>query len=344
MKKAVILSILLPLFSVAQDYDYSPAINRNLEILFDNYLIDYNRMINIDPSLSPVDTIGIIEVLRAGNGHFLNGRETYNDTLRTNWVCSSSGNINTVNIQNLAINATYQRELIHFDASGRDTLIEVLFDTIGTGTFVKVQDLKMFYNNFGLDSVAIIDGLGGVGNEVFYSFNRSATGRLESLVAAIYFAGANYPIQTLLYYENNNGSLDSINLKNNLTGEVEEQLRPTIDANGKVIEFSIYERDFNNEWEIYDTYILSTETFFNLVENSKAFNFSLFPNPANDQIRVDLNEKAAYSIYHLSGTLMQEGDLDPNQSISLEKLNKGVYVIMLELADGSRSAQRFVKN
>lgn len=344
MKKVIILSLFLPLFGFAQDYDYSPAINRNLEILFDNYLIEYNRMINIDPTTSPADTFGIIEFIKDANGHYLNGREVYDDTLRSNWTCSSNGNANTVDIQDLAINFAYQREIIHFDASNRDTLIEVLFDTIGNGTYVKVQDFKLMYNNFGLDSAAVIDGAGGFGNEVFYSFHRSATGQLDSLVAAITFAGSTYPIQTLIYFENSNGSLDSINLKNNLSGTVEEQVRPTNDASGKVIEFSIYERDFNDEWEIYDTYILSTESFFNLVENSTAFDFSIFPNPAKDQISLNLKDPANYQVFHLSGTLMQDGSIDPNQSIDIESLNAGVYVLMLELKDGSRSAQRFVKS
>ena len=172
MKKAIILSFILPLFSVAQDYDYSPAINRNLEVIFDNYLSDYNRLINIDPTTSPVDTIGVIEVLRSANGHYVNGREIYDDTLRSNWLCSSNGNSNTVDIQDLASNSVFQREIIHFDGSDRDTLIEVLFDTIGNGTYVKVQDFKLMYNNFGLDSAAVIDGAGGFGNEVYYSFHR----------------------------------------------------------------------------------------------------------------------------------------------------------------------------
>lgn len=341
MKKVITLLFLAPLALVAQDYDYSPAINRNLEMLFDNYLIDYNRLINIDPNTANNDTIGLIEVLRNGMNHFTEGREFVNDTLRSQWTCTSLGNKNTVDITQVSSGTVIQRENIYFDANGRDTLIEVYLDTTGMGNLAKAQDFKLFYNNFGLDSAAIVDGGGGIGNEVYYNFRRNAVGKLDSLVAAITFAGAAYPIQTLIYFENVNGSLDSINLFNNLTGEVEEQVRAKSDANGKVYEFSIYELDNNDEWSIYDTYILSTETFFNVVENAHSFDFKLYPNPSQNEIQLDLAEKASYRIFHLSGTLMAEGEYT-GQRINIEDLADGVYVMNLELQDGTTSSQRFV--
>ncbi len=344
MKKIYTLLFLIPLSLLAQDFNYSPAINRNLEMLFDNYLIDYNKMVNIDPNTNPLDTFGVVEIYRNGIGHYTAGREFSNDTLVSNWICSSMANKNIVGIQDLARGSVIQRDEIHFDANGNDTLIEIYAETSTPGSLTKIQDFKLFYNSYGLDSAAIIDGAGGFGNEVFYSFRRNATGKLDSLVAAITFAGSAYPIQTLIYFENANGDLDSINLLNNLTGVIEEQVRAKSDANGKIYEFSLYERDMNNEWSIYDTYVLSTESFFNMVENAQAFDFEIYPNPAQKEIRLDVNQPGAYKLYHLSGTLFNSGEYVAGESIQIESLPEGVYVLYLELNDGSRSTKRFVKN
>ncbi len=345
MKKALTLLLLAPLALLAQDYDYSPAINRNLEMLFDNYLISYNKIINYDPNTSPVDTFGIVEVLRDANGRFLHGREIIDDSVSTNWQCSNPGGVNTVDIYDLQNgNVLVQRDKIYFDANNRDTLIEIFQDTSGAGNLTKVQDFHIHYGNFGIDSAEVTVPGGGVGNEVYYTFRRDAVGRPDSLIAAIYFSGASYPIQTLIYYEGSNGHLDSINLRNNITGQIEEQVRVQNDANGKVYEFSFYERNLNNEWSIYDTYVLSTETFFNLVESAQSFDFSLYPNPAQKEIHLNFAEKASYRIYHLSGTLFAEGEYTQGQTINIEDLPKGVYVLNLELADGSASSRRFVKD
>jgi len=343
MKKTFLALFLIPAALWAQDYDYSPAINRNLEMLFDGYLIPYNKIINIDPNSSPIDTFGLVEVYRDANGNFLNGRETYEGNITTNWNCSHSGNLNEVYIVDAQTGDSLQYEKLYFDANRKDTLTEIYMDTAGTGNLVKVQDLRLFYNNFGIDSASVTVPGGGVGNEVIYMFRRNSVGKLDSLIIGITFAGTPYPIQTLIYHENVNGSLDSINLMNNLSDEIEEQVRTKVDGNGLVYEFSFYEKDMNDEWSIYDTYILSTETFFSLVEGAKAFDFELYPNPAQKQIRLDLKQNANYRIYHLSGTLFQEGEYIRGNAIDIENLPAGIYVMNVELANGDNSSLRFVK-
>jgi len=329
---------------MAQDYNYSPAINRNLEMLFDNYLSSYNKIINIDPTTMPVDTFGTVEVLRDAQGQYINGREIWLDTVRTNWLCSMQNGVNVVDMVDVQNgSAILQKDRIHTDASGRDTLIEIYVDTIGNGTLVKSQDFYLFYDNFGIDSAALISTGGGFGSEVLYMMRRDAVGRPDSLVIAISFVGVPYPVQTLIYYENSNGGLDSINLYNNFTGEVEEQVRATNDASNKVIEFTFYEKDMNDEWDAYDTYILSQETFFSLMEGPQAFEFSLYPNPAQDFIQVDLNQNCDFRIFHLSGAVMKAASLSQGEAINIEDLPEGVYFLQLELADGSTAGQRFVK-
>lgn len=344
MKKVLLGLILAPALILAQDYDYSPAINRNLEMLFDNYLMSYNRLINID-TMTPVDTLGWVEVLRDAQGHYVNGREVIEDSVSTIWNCSMQNGVNYVDILDMQNGgARVESHRIHTDAMNRDTLIEIYMDTNGTGNLTKVQDFYLYYNNFGIDSAAVIAPGGGFGNEVFYNMRRDAVGRPDSLVVAISFAGSPYPIQTLIYYENVSGGLDSINLRNNFTGEIEEQLRVKNNAANKVYEFSFYERDNDGEWSIYDTYVLSTETFFNLMESRPDFKLSFYPNPAQKALNIDLSEKASYRIYHLSGNLMQAGNYLPNEAIAIESLSPGVYFLQVELENGNTAGARFVKN
>lgn len=340
MKKVLTILFLIPFALIAQDFDYSPAINRNLEILFDNYLIDYQKIINVDPNTNPIDTFGIVEVYRNANGRYFNGREFVNDSLSTEWFCSIQNGVNIIDILDLQNgSALVQKEKIHFDNSNRDTLIEIFLDTAGNGVLSKVQDFQLFYNNFGLDSAAVTVPGGGVGNEVFYSFRRDAVGRLDSLVLAITFAGSVYPIQTLIYYEGTNG-LDSINLRNNLNGLIEEQVRVKNDPNDKVYEFSFYEKDMNNEWSIYETYILSTESFFNLLEDADDFKIQLYPNPASRELHLELNQEADYKVYHLSGQIIKQGHLS-SEILNIADLSPGTYVLYLDLENGESASKVF---
>lgn len=343
MKKFLFALILAPSLILAQDYDYSPAINRNLEMLFDNYLMSYNRLINIDSSATG-DTLGWVEVLRDAQGNYVNGREVVNDSLSTIWNCSIQNGVNYVDILDMQNGGmVVESDRIYTDAMNRDTLIEIYMDTVGAGNLSLVQNFQLFYDNFGIDSASITVPGGGFGNEVIYMMRRDAVGRPDSLVIALFFFGTPYPIQTLIYHENVNGGLDSINLMNNFTGEIEEQVRVKNNASNKVYEFSFYEKDSTDNWSIYDTYVLSTETFFNLMEARPAFNLSFYPNPAQKALNLDLNQNAKYRIYHLSGTLMQDGNYLQNEAINIESLSPGVYFLQVELANGNTAGARFVK-
>lgn len=344
MKKLILAVILSPAFLVAQDYNYSPTINRNLEMLFDNYLMSYNRLLNIDSSNGSLDTLGWVEVLRDAQGNFIQGREIVEDSLSTIWNCSMQNGVNVVDITDMQNGGqVVQKDRIHRDAMNRDTLLEIYIDTSGNGTLTKFQELKLFYNNFGIDSASLVEQGGGIGDEVIYNMRRNAVGKPDSLVVSISFAGTPYPIQTLIYYENVSGGLDSINLRNNLSFEIEEQIRVKNNANNEVYEFSLYEKNSNDEWEKYDTYVLSTETFFNLMEASQDFSFNFYPNPAQKSLSLSLNQNASYRIFHLSGTLMQSGTYLQGDHIDIEALPQGVYFLQVELNDGRVAGERFLK-
>ena len=69
----------------------------------------------------------------------------------------------------------------------------------------------------------------------------------------------------------------------------------------------------------------------------------VYPNPATDylNIKMDAAENASYSVFNTEGCLMQTDALTSN-SISIEDLDKGVYIINIE-SKNNVYTQRFVK-
>jgi PKD repeat protein len=68
--------------------------------------------------------------------------------------------------------------------------------------------------------------------------------------------------------------------------------------------------------------------------------FYLFPNPASDQLSVKhtSNKPESFKIFSPIGSLVHEGTIDNNNSISLQHLNAGVYLIQI-----NNTIKRFVK-
>jgi hypothetical protein len=68
--------------------------------------------------------------------------------------------------------------------------------------------------------------------------------------------------------------------------------------------------------------------------------FDLFPNPVTDQLSIKLtsNKSESFKIFSPLGSLVQEGTIDNNNSISLQHLNAGIYFIQI-----NNMIKRFVK-
>jgi len=160
-------------------------------------------------------------------------------------------------------------------------------------------------------------------------------------VADIDFMGTSFPIQTLIYYTSNN-QLDSINLKNTLSGEVEEQVRTTNNSNGLVEKFYVYERDANNAWSLYDEYHLSANTFFSLNEKS-VLNLNVFPNPSKGNLNLNNPLPAELSIRNLSGELVwEQKDLAIHSQVDLSVLAQGLYLLQIKLSDNSIASGKLI--
>jgi len=69
----------------------------------------------------------------------------------------------------------------------------------------------------------------------------------------------------------------------------------------------------------------------------------LYPNPAQDQLRINgLSQAAEYRISDLSGRMIQSGTLAPDESIPLSALSAGVFVLEIRQA-GSIQQLKFIK-
>jgi len=74
--------------------------------------------------------------------------------------------------------------------------------------------------------------------------------------------------------------------------------------------------------------------------------FNLYPNPADDYIRIDaqrIKENSSVSIYDISGKLVIYQDLTSDTyDISVQALKAGMYIAQLDMDNGTYAAQRFV--
>lgn len=65
--------------------------------------------------------------------------------------------------------------------------------------------------------------------------------------------------------------------------------------------------------------------------------FSISPNPAQSELTINTNEmNLGYTIYNLNGQILQAEQLNIDHSISINKLDKGMY--LLQLKEGGRKA------
>ena len=90
------------------------------------------------------------------------------------------------------------------------------------------------------------------------------------------------------------------------------------------------------------TFAANNNNVPNGMDNLFTNNFVIFPNPAQDQIRIVLNnvsESPRFSIYNTLGQVLQTGSLNSETIVDISELSSGIYFLQI----GSK-AQRFVKS
>lgn len=80
----------------------------------------------------------------------------------------------------------------------------------------------------------------------------------------------------------------------------------------------------------------------------KDSSFLLYPNPANDFIKIQKNETSAiafeYKIVDLVGRVVKTGKSSYNEKISIENLKTGNYIIQIETVLGEKMTEKLIKN
>ena len=83
-----------------------------------------------------------------------------------------------------------------------------------------------------------------------------------------------------------------------------------------------------------------------LAEEQENSNFSLYPNPTNDQLMIEskLGELMELQIFELDGKLIKTIDIiEPKSSIDVSSLKSGIYLVRLKLESGIEHQIRFTK-
>jgi hypothetical protein len=88
----------------------------------------------------------------------------------------------------------------------------------------------------------------------------------------------------------------------------------------------------------------------NISENNAEAGLRIFPNPASDQVNIDLTglttEKVTLEIYDLSGRLLlQQEQMNSANTLklSVQEFKKGLYLLQLRTAEKVYSQQLIVK-
>lgn len=74
-------------------------------------------------------------------------------------------------------------------------------------------------------------------------------------------------------------------------------------------------------------------------------NFSIYPNPAKNEVNISLkntSESGQYFIYDTSGRIVKKGDFTGNETIKTDHLTNGNYIIKLQTKNGSTYSDKLI--
>lgn len=85
-----------------------------------------------------------------------------------------------------------------------------------------------------------------------------------------------------------------------------------------------------------------TVTIFESIAEKEDIVSKIYPNPATDQLILELNKKAMLKVFDMNGSLVLEQQINAGrETISLHELNKGVYILEIATAN-TRQTERLI--
>jgi hypothetical protein len=98
----------------------------------------------------------------------------------------------------------------------------------------------------------------------------------------------------------------------------------------------------SSAWEISDVKVLATEPL--AVADKLTSEIQVFPNPANSNIRFNMNQDAQVCIFDMCGRMVREENLTSGDNgLNISTLENGVYFVSLKFADGHKAVSKFLK-
>lgn len=160
---------------------------------------------------------------------------------------------------------------------------------------------------------------------------------------SIYIEG-DFPFLPIITYEpkvsintliNDTSSWKEISGYFTALGDEEFMLIGNFEEQGSV-DTLLFDENVNNKVAYYfvdDVYVFECDSTLGLIEGKKE-KIKIYPNPAQDYVRVDLPKninQASLYIYNLTGQLvLQKQITQPNQTVPITELGNGVYVFVVE--------------
>ncbi len=148
------------------------------------------------------------------------------------------------------------------------------------------------------------------------------------------------------YDANNNQTSNVSQTWNGTTWVTRNRNIRTYDSNQYEISYSYNGGSINGSWGYGDStrnYSCRTMTAINEV-NANTLHAVLYPNPASNQLSINLNGLQAeqISIYNVDGKLVSDAKQPANNSVDISALAKGVYVAEVKAKEGMQRL-RWVK-
>jgi len=119
----------------------------------------------------------------------------------------------------------------------------------------------------------------------------------------------------------------------------------TVNFSGVPVGTTIYYRAFSDNWNCGIVEYGATKSFIlsgtlNTIETKTSKEIYLFPNPSNNYFQIKgLSKKTRATIIDITGKVIYEQEVAPNENISTDKLSKGLYFVKVE-----NSVLKLIKN
>jgi hypothetical protein len=75
-----------------------------------------------------------------------------------------------------------------------------------------------------------------------------------------------------------------------------------------------------------------------------AFEFSMYPNPTNENVTISLNDDASYQLININGQTLMKGHFNAGKNpLSISNLTSGLYFINMTTTNGNSMTQKLIK-